>query len=102
MRARFPRDSRLAKDDLSGTCKNKIGARFTVATICQRSLQCETLERRWLQVRNQRRSLRDVENSMANGCSGGCDGGSDCKFEVTLKRDKIAKKNIKVMTLIPY
>ena len=41
MMVRFPRDGRSAEEDLSGTCKNTIGARITVATVWQWSRDSE-------------------------------------------------------------
>ena len=58
----------------------------------QWSLHCEAPQRRWLQVRNQRRILRCVRDSTANGCSSSCDDESDYESRVTPKRDKTAKK----------
>ena len=44
-----------------------------------------------------RRQLRGVEGSTRNGCGGE----SGCEYGVTPK-DKNAKKNVRLMTLIPY
>ena len=41
MMVRFPREGRSAKEDLSGTCKNTIGARITMATVWQWSRDSE-------------------------------------------------------------
>ena len=45
----------------------------------------------------QRRQLRGIEGSMTNGCGGE----SGCEYGVTPK-DKNDKKNVRLVTLIPY
>ena len=51
MTVRFPLNSRLVEDNLSGTCKNTIEARITTTTIWQWSQDSELWQ---LQVQNQR------------------------------------------------
>ena len=41
MMVRFPQEGRSAEEDLSGTCKNTIGARITAATLWQWSRDYE-------------------------------------------------------------
>ena len=41
MMVRFPREGRSAEEDLSGTCKNTVGARIMAATLWQWSRDYE-------------------------------------------------------------
>ena len=94
MVVRFPRKGRLAEEDLSGTCKNIIGARITATTIWYWSRDSEW---RRLQVRNQRRWLKHVRGLTANGCSSSCKGGSNCKSKI--RQD--CQEKVRAMALIP-
>ena len=90
MMVRFPWEGRSAEEDLSGTCKNTIGARVTAATLWQWSWDYEW---RWLQVRNQRRWLKRVRGLTTNGCSSSCKGGSNCEFKIILMKTGLPRKS---------
>ena len=90
MMVRFPRAVRSSEEDLSGTCKNTIGARITAATLWQWSRDYEW---RQLQVRNQRRWLKRVRGLVANGCSSSCKGGSNCESKIILMERTAKKKS---------
>ena len=90
MMVRFPREGRSAEDNLSGTCKNTIGATITVAIVWQWS---RDFEWRRLQVRNQRRWLKRVKGLTTNGCSNSCKGGSNCEFEIIPIKTGLPRKS---------
>ena len=90
MMVRFPREGRSAEEDLSGTCKNTIGARITAATLWQWSRDYEW---RRLQVRNQRRWLKRVRGLTANGCNSSCKGGSNCESKIILMKTGLPRKS---------
>ena len=94
MMVRFPREGRSAEDNLSGTCKNTIGATITMVIVWQWS---RDFEWRRLQVRNLRWWLKRVRGLMANGCSSSCKGGSNCESKI--RQDCQGK--VRVMALIP-
>ena len=94
MVVRFPREGRSAEEDLSGTCKNTIGARITATTVWQWSRDSKW---RRLQVWNQRRWLKRVRGLTANGCSSSFKGGSNCESKI--RQD--CQEKVKVMALIP-
>ena len=90
MMVRFPRAVRSSEEDLSGTCKNTIGARITAATLWQWSRDYKW---RRLQVRNQRRWLKRVRGLTTNGCSSSCKGGSNCEFKIILMETGLPRKS---------
>ena len=90
MMVRFPREGRSVEEDLSGTCKNTIGARIMAATLWQWSRDYEW---RRLQVRNQRRWLKRVRGLMVNGCSNSCKGGSNCESKIILIKTGLPRKS---------
>ena len=90
MMVRLPREGRSAKEDLSGTCKNTIRARITVATVWQWSRDSEW---RQLQVQNQRRWLKRVKGLMANGCSCSYKGGSNCESKIIPMKTGLPRKS---------
>ena len=90
MMVRFPREGRLAEEDLSGTCKNTIGARITAVTLWQWSRDYEWWR---LQVRNQRRWLKRVKGLTANGYSSSCKGGSKCESKIILVKTWLPRKS---------
>ena len=90
MMVRFPWEGRSAEEDLSGTCKNTIGARITGATLWQWSRDYEW---RRLQVRNQRRWLKRVRGLTANGCSSSCKGGCNCESKIILMKTGLPRKS---------
>ena len=90
MMVRFPREGRSAEENLSGTCKNTIGARILAATVWQWSRDSEW---RWLQVRNQRRWLKHVRGLTANGCSNSYKGGSNCESKIILMKTRLPRKS---------
>ena len=90
MMVRFPREGRSVEENLSGTCKNTIEARITVATVWQWSWDSEW---RRLQVRNQRRWLKRVKGLMANGCSSSYKGGSNCESKIIPMKTGLPRKS---------
>ena len=90
MMVRFPQEGRSAEKDLSGTCKNIIGARITVATLWQWSRDYEW---RRLHVRNQRRWLKRIRGLTANGYSNSCKGGSNCESKIILMKTWLPRKS---------
>ena len=90
MMVRFPREGRSAEEDLSGTCKNTIGARITAATLWQWSRDYEW---RRLQVQNQRRWLKRVRGLTATGCRSSCKGGSNCESKIILMKIGLPRKS---------
>ena len=86
---RFPRDGRSAEEDLSGTCKNTIGARITAVMVWQWSRDSEW---RRLQVQNQRWWLKRIRGLTANGCNSSCKGGSDCEFKIIPMKTGLPRK----------
>ena len=86
----FPRAVRSSEEDLSGTCKNRIGARITAATLWQWSRDYEWWR---LQVRNQRRWLKRVRGLTANGCSNSCKGGSNCESKIILMETGLPRRS---------
>ena len=93
MMVRFPREGRLAEEDLNGTCKNTIRARITAATVWQ---WFQDSEWRRLQVRNQRRWLKRVRGLTANGCSSSCKGRSNCESKIILMKTGLPRKSQQV------
>ena len=89
MMVRFPWDSRSAEDDLSGTCKNTIGARITAARVWQWSRDSEC---RQLQVRNQRRWLKCVRGLTTNGCSSNYKGRNNCESGIIPMKTGLQRK----------
>ena len=90
MMVRFPREVWLAKEDLSGTYKNTIGARITMATLWQWSRDYEWWR---LQVQNQRRWLKCVRGLTANGCSNSYKGGSNRESKIILMKTGLPRKS---------
>ena len=90
MMVRFPQEGRSAEKDLSGTCKNIIGARIMAATLWQWSRDYEW---RRLQVRNQRRWLKCIRGLTANGYSNSCKGGSNCESKIILMKTWLPRKS---------
>ena len=90
MMVRFPRVVRSSEEDLSGTCKNRIGARITAATLWQWSRDYEWQR---LLVQNQRRWLKRIRGLTANGCSSSCKGGSNCESEIILMETWLPRRS---------
>ena len=90
MMVRFPWEGRSVEEDLSGTCKNTIGAKITMATIWQWSWDSEW---RRLQVRNLRWWLKRVRGLTANGCNSNCKGGSNYESEIIPIKTGLPRKS---------